>query len=124
MSLKSLEFESGTRYKRSLKHYVPFAHCFPEKEKIPKVNSEQEDYLSCTPGQSLPDAERDFFEPRFSHNFSRVRVHADGRAAKAAQQIKAQAFGDESGSEDRSVTRIIDALNGITTPGNSGYQRT
>ena len=34
-----------------------------------------------SPGQSLESAIRVFFEPRFGYDFSRVRVHADERAA-------------------------------------------
>ncbi len=43
-------------------------------------------------GQPLPEAERSFFESRFGHDFSQVRVHTDTRAAKAARDIHAQAF--------------------------------
>jgi hypothetical protein len=31
-------------------------------------------------------------EPRFGHDFSRVRVHTDGRAAESAQAVNAQAY--------------------------------
>ena len=43
-------------------------------------------------GQALPDATRGFFEPRFGHDFSQVRIHADPPAATAARQLHAQAF--------------------------------
>lgn len=43
-------------------------------------------------GQALPEAERAFFELRFGHDFSRVRIHADGRAASAARSVQARAF--------------------------------
>ena len=43
-------------------------------------------------GQSLPRATRAFFEPRFGHDFSQVRVHADARAARLAQAMQARAF--------------------------------
>jgi len=33
-----------------------------------------------------------FFEPRFGHDFSHVRVHADGHAASAARALDARAF--------------------------------
>jgi hypothetical protein len=39
-------------------------------------------HLSSEP---LPQATRDFFEPRFRHDFSRVRVRFDGEAARAMQ---------------------------------------
>ncbi|HIH44490.1 MAG TPA: DUF4157 domain-containing protein [Candidatus Methanoperedenaceae archaeon] len=43
-------------------------------------------------GQPLSSSERSFFEPRFGHDFSGVRVHADAKAAEAAQAVDAQAF--------------------------------
>ena len=43
-------------------------------------------------GQPLPDATRAFFEPRFGHDFGRVRVHTDARAAATARAVNASAF--------------------------------
>jgi len=43
-------------------------------------------------GQPLNSATRAFFEPRFGHDFSRVRVHADVRAAQSAVAINARAY--------------------------------
>ena len=43
-------------------------------------------------GQALASTARDFFEPRFNHDFSRVRVHTDSRAAHTAAAINARAF--------------------------------
>src|SRR5262245_53103242 len=40
-----------------------------------------------SPGQPL-DA-RAFFEPRFGHDFSNVRVHTDARAAESARAVNA-----------------------------------
>lgn len=45
-----------------------------------------------TPGQPLDAQTRAFFEPRFGHDFSRVRVHIDPRAAESAQAVYAKAF--------------------------------
>ncbi|PYI92832.1 MAG: hypothetical protein DME97_08420 [Verrucomicrobia bacterium] len=45
-----------------------------------------------SPGQRLEPAARSFFEPRFGCDFSKVRVHADERAASAAEATKARAF--------------------------------
>jgi hypothetical protein len=42
-------------------------------------------------GQPLPTSARNFFEPRFGHDFSPVRVHTDGQAAEVAQAVKARA---------------------------------
>jgi Domain of unknown function (DUF4157) len=45
-----------------------------------------------SPGQPLDPASRAYFEPRFRHDFSRVRVHTDQRAADAARGLAARAF--------------------------------
>jgi hypothetical protein len=45
-----------------------------------------------TSGEPLSLAARRFFEPRFGHDFSGVRVHADAGAAAAAQAVQAKAF--------------------------------
>ena len=36
-----------------------------------------------SPGQPLDEATQGFYESRFGHDFSRVRVHTDARAAEA-----------------------------------------
>ena len=43
-------------------------------------------------GQPLPKSVRDFFEPRFGHDFSQVRVHTESSAADTAKSINARAF--------------------------------
>jgi hypothetical protein len=43
-------------------------------------------------GQPLDTAMRSFFEPRFGHDFSRVRVHTDARAAESARAVDAFAY--------------------------------
>jgi hypothetical protein len=43
-------------------------------------------------GQPLDAAARAFMEPRFGYDFSRVRVHADSKAAKSAEAVNAQAY--------------------------------
>jgi len=43
-------------------------------------------------GQRLAAAERAFFEPRFGHDFSQVRIHADARAAASARVLNARAY--------------------------------
>ena len=43
-------------------------------------------------GRPLPESTRAFFESRFGHDFSRVRIHADARAAVLAKDINAKAF--------------------------------
>jgi hypothetical protein len=49
-----------------------------------------------TAGHGLDRATRDFFEARFGHDFSRVRVHADARAAESARAVGALAYTVES----------------------------
>lgn len=43
-------------------------------------------------GRPLDAATREFFEPRFGHDFGHVRVHDDARAGASAQAVHAQAF--------------------------------
>lgn len=43
-------------------------------------------------GRPLAPDLRDYFEPRFRYDFSRVRVHADMRAASSAQALNARAY--------------------------------
>jgi hypothetical protein len=43
-------------------------------------------------GEPLPSTERRFFEERFGHELSSVRVHADKPAAEAARALRADAF--------------------------------
>ena len=45
-----------------------------------------------SPGQPLDAATRAFFEPRFGHDFSQVRVHADQKAADSAMSVNAYAY--------------------------------
>jgi Domain of unknown function (DUF4157) len=44
------------------------------------------------PGRPLEPGVQAFFEPRFGHDFSAVRVHADEQAARAADAMDASAF--------------------------------
>ena len=46
----------------------------------------------ASPGQRLDAATRAFFEPRFGHDFSSVRVHAGTAAAQSANEMGARAF--------------------------------
>ncbi len=45
-----------------------------------------------SPSQPLDVATRAFFEPRFGHDFSQVRVHTDARAAESARTVNALAY--------------------------------
>ncbi len=43
-------------------------------------------------GQPLDENTRAFMEPRFGHDFGKVRVHTDAQAAESARSINARAF--------------------------------
>ncbi|HSQ23353.1 MAG TPA: DUF4157 domain-containing protein [Pyrinomonadaceae bacterium] len=45
-----------------------------------------------SPSQSLDQETRAFFESRFDHDFSGVRIHADSRAAESAEAVDAVAY--------------------------------
>lgn len=46
----------------------------------------------CTGGAPLSEQHRSFFEPRFGHDFSKVRIHADRAAAETARSLRARAY--------------------------------
>jgi len=58
----------------------------------PEVTPEFESHINATRGQPLPESVRNFYEPRFGHNFSQVRVHTDAKAAESARAVNARAF--------------------------------
>jgi hypothetical protein len=45
-----------------------------------------------SPGEPLGAAERQYFEPRFGHDFSQVRVHTDALAGESAREVNARAY--------------------------------
>ncbi|MCS6303123.1 MAG: DUF4157 domain-containing protein [Nitrospira sp.] len=45
-----------------------------------------------SPGHTLDAPTRAFFEPRFGHDFSRVRVHTGGQAGESARAVSALAY--------------------------------
>jgi hypothetical protein len=61
------------------------------KEPVGSVPSIVHDVLR-SPGAPLDAETRAFMEPRFSHDFSRVRVHTDSRAAESARAVGALAY--------------------------------
>ncbi|QBE67572.1 DUF4157 domain-containing protein [Pseudoduganella lutea] len=50
------------------------------------------DAVLRSPGQALDGPTRDFFGSGYGHDFSNVRVHADGAAAQSARQMDALAY--------------------------------
>ena len=45
-----------------------------------------------SPGQQLDTQTRAFMEPRFGHDFGRVRVHTDAKSAESARAVNALAY--------------------------------
>lgn len=60
----------------------------PAGSAVPSVVRE----VLSTPGQPLDAATREYFEPRFGYDFSRVRLHADSAAAESAEAVNAFAY--------------------------------
>jgi len=74
-----------------------------EEEKLQKkesssfpveASSDVSSYISSlsSKGSPLPDNSRNFFESRFGHDFSNVKIHDDAEAARSAQSINAAAY--------------------------------
>ena len=59
-----------------------------EPEGVPPIVHE----VLGAPGQPLDAATRSLMEPRFGHDFSRVRVHTDAKAAESARAVNALAY--------------------------------
>lgn len=60
----------------------------PARAKVPPVVNR----VLKSPGEPLKAELRDFFGPRFGHDFSKVRVHADGEAGESARAVEARAY--------------------------------
>lgn len=60
------------------------AHPFPAPSIV--------DDVLRSPGQPLDPSTRTFMEPRLGHDFSKVRVHADAKAAESAGAVNALAY--------------------------------
>lgn len=60
----------------------------PETDRVPEI---VRDVLN-SPGRAVGAATRAFFEPRFGHDFSRVRIHDDAQARASARAVDAQAY--------------------------------
>ncbi len=57
-------------------------------------SNELDNYVNSlnSSGRPMPESSRRFFEPKFGHDFSNVRLHTDSEAAKSAQSINALAY--------------------------------
>lgn len=60
----------------------------PQLCEVPSIVNE----VLRSPGQPLDATTRQFMESRFDYDFSRVRVHADAKAAESAQAVNALAY--------------------------------
>jgi len=65
-----------------------------EEDSVPEVSPQAHSHIASLDGggEPLPGRVRAFFEPRFGHDFSQVRIHRDVRASESAQALNAQAF--------------------------------
>jgi hypothetical protein len=68
---------------------VPELRAVPEETGSPPSHAQE---ALRSPGQPLDDRTRADLEPRFGHDFSRVRVHAEGSAARSASMLRARAY--------------------------------
>jgi len=64
----------------------------PAGHAVPDPDPDRAVRAAARQGTPLPAALRSRFEPRFGHDFSRVRVHADDEAAVAARGLQAHAY--------------------------------
>lgn len=62
------------------------------RDRDPESTSQIVGDVLRSPGEPLDSRTRAFFEPRFGHDFSRVRVHADRQAAESAAAVAAKAY--------------------------------
>ena len=66
-----------------------------------------------SPGQSLDPASRLFMERRFGHDFDKLRVHKDAKAAESAQAIGAAAYTIGTDliylAQENSIRRLVKA---------------
>ena len=63
----------------------------PSAESSPEVPTIVHDIVR-SPGEPLDPATRAFMEPRFSHDFSSVRVHSGAAAEQSAREVSAHAY--------------------------------
>ncbi|BDI30383.1 hypothetical protein CCAX7_24340 [Capsulimonas corticalis] len=110
-----LEREADTVADRVMRTEAPMVQrecAGPGKCDCPKCRQEQEEKLARagegsavtedaaplvqsvvgSTGQPLDTATREFMEPRFGHDFSRVRIHADTQASRSAEAVSARAY--------------------------------
>ncbi len=94
----------GTLQRDALDPYSPEEGVTQEQEEVVQAKECPGSTAEVTPGlaarisrvieggEPLPHSVRAFMEPRFGHDFGRVRIHTDIAAAELAQSIHARAF--------------------------------
>lgn len=70
----------------------PFSQRRSWESTAPTFVPESVTHTLAAPGHPLDPGTREFMEARLGHDFSRVRVHTDARAAESARAIKAHAY--------------------------------
>jgi Domain of unknown function (DUF4157) len=85
------EKEDVVQRKAIANSITPLQNLSTEQDQPSEITSIINEVLR-SPGQPLDTATRTFFEPRFGHDFSRVRVHSDRRALVSAGTVGALAY--------------------------------
>lgn len=78
--------------RRNFLQKLPALHTLPEPHTEPTTVPPVVYDVMRSPGQPLDKDTQSFMESRFGHDFSRVRVHADVKAAESARTVNARAF--------------------------------
>lgn len=80
----------GCKKKQPLQHacLAPRGREAESKGEIPPIVYE----VLRSPGEPLDPATRAYFEPRFEHDFTQVRVHTDAKGAESARSVNALAY--------------------------------
>jgi hypothetical protein len=73
---------------QTLASKTPARSNIEDESDVPAVVGE----VLSSPGHCLDNSTRSFFQQRFGHDFSKVRVHTDSRAAASAAAVDALAF--------------------------------
>src|SRR4030095_15404719 len=60
----------------------------PERQTLPQIVHD----VLRSPGKPLDAQSREYFDPRFGHDFGQIRVHSDEQAAESARRVNALAY--------------------------------
>lgn len=78
--------------KGGCKHQQTLQRKSQSQDETSSETPESIDQVLSSTGMPLDAGSRAWMEPRFGHDFSRVRVHSDVRAAESARAVNANAF--------------------------------